>query len=65
PVGLEVIARAGQQWSLETPPIAPLVGAEVPPLAAGFMAAFGPVVDRALELRDGLARGGPVTWVGA
>jgi len=64
-VGLDVVAEASRRWSLETPPIAPLSGSEVPALAAGFMAAFGPVVDRALELRDALVRGGPVSWVGA
>jgi hypothetical protein len=61
-VGVDTVGKAATRYGLDTPPLAPLSGVEVPPLSAGYLAAFGSAVDRALELRDALARGGPVRW---
>lgn len=56
-VGLQVVRWADQGFGLIGPPIGPLSGVETPPISAGYLAAFGPVVERALELRDALVRG--------
>jgi hypothetical protein len=62
-VALGVVRWADDAYQLIGPPVAPLAGVDVPPISAGYLAAFGPVVDRALELRDALVRGGTVTWL--
>jgi hypothetical protein len=58
-VGAAMARWADDAYATANPPLAPLSGVDVPPLSAGYAAAFGSAVERGLELRDALARGAP------
>jgi len=55
-----VVRWADEGYGCAGLPLAPLAGVEVAPLSAGYLAALGPAVERALELRDALTRGAPL-----
>lgn len=57
---MAVVRWADDGYGCAGLPIGSLAGVEVAPLSAGYLAALGPAVERALELRDALARGGPL-----
>jgi hypothetical protein len=58
-VGVAMARRADEAYATGNPPLAALSGVDVPPLSAGYSAAFGSAVERGLELRDALARNAP------